>query len=277
MVIFHYFVCFLIRILFCLGWRHWNFCTFSLNVYTNKEKFRFEKVSYQLRNDFIEVTVLNYIHEVINGGREVCSPPCFVHKIFGINSFERVHFFLFLFFLRNIIQIGSVKKRFTSPINDIIILFTHYHTLSQLHSHSLSIMKFECQCGATSEPLPSSSFIYHVYTSELRYVSKEITSTYKTEKQFACETEYWISSENDFSLANTKYPNMPFDKLLAVVTNAEKKKCPEVHNSIEYKFIKHTVPLFMWDLVDGCRDIVQSWIQFTKFWLRRYLKCSQWV
>jgi hypothetical protein len=69
----------------------------SLSIFRlTKRNFRFEKEKFQLRNDFIEVTVLNYIHEVISGGREVCSPPCYVHKIFGINFFERVHF-VFLF------------------------------------------------------------------------------------------------------------------------------------------------------------------------------------
>ncbi|KAL6077098.1 protein deubiquitination [Balamuthia mandrillaris] len=56
----------------------------------------------------------------------------------------------------------------------------------------------ECQCGATSEPITSSSFLYHVYTSELR-------SLY----------------------ANNKALRSHFDLLLSTLNDSEIHKCPD--------------------------------------------------
>jgi hypothetical protein len=57
--------------------------------YQNESKFQLGKME-----DAVETfeAALTLIHEAVSGSRDICSPPCFVHKIFSINYFEHVRF-----------------------------------------------------------------------------------------------------------------------------------------------------------------------------------------
>jgi hypothetical protein len=70
------------------------------------------------------------------------------------------------------------------------------HAVVRSLSHNGVRLKFECPCGATSDPIPSSSFTYHVYTTELRS-------------------------------ANALHSDVSLDALLNYIANTEKKKCSE--------------------------------------------------